>query len=100
MITLRRSGPESTPKAGLKERTRRLNPPWIIDGPGRYLVPPALIVVVLAAFGGTLTAGFHFDDFSLFVDPVITASSGWWEVWAPTRTRPLIPCAISQILPC
>ena len=44
---------------------------------------------VLAAFGASLAAGFHFDDFALFGDPYVTSPSGWWEVWRPEQTRPL-----------
>ena len=51
--------------------------------------PFALVLAALAAFGTTLGAGFVFDDFALFADPVITSSSGWWEVWKPLQTRPL-----------
>jgi len=50
-----------------------------------YLV----LLVTLLAFGMGLQASFHFDDYSLFSDPVVTSSSGWWQVWLPLRTRPL-----------
>ena len=43
----------------------------------------------LLAYGPTLLSPFHFDDYSLFSDPVVTSSSGWWEVFRLERTRPL-----------
>ena len=43
----------------------------------------------LLAFSPTLLSPFHFDDYSLFSDPVVTSSSGWWEVFRLERTRPL-----------
>lgn len=50
-----------------------------------------LLVVCLAlvAFGTTLGASFHFDDYSLFVDPAVTSPSGWWQVFRVEQTRPL-----------
>ncbi len=48
-----------------------------------------LSLAALAAFGGSLAAGFVFDDFALFSDPVITSPSGWWECWRIVQTRPL-----------
>ncbi len=48
-----------------------------------------LSAAVLIAFGGCLWAGFAFDDYSLFSDHAVTASSGWLEVWRLIRTRPL-----------
>ena len=44
---------------------------------------------VLLAYGPTLLSSFHFDDYSLFSDPAVTSSSGWWEVFRLERTRPL-----------
>lgn len=41
------------------------------------------------AFCGCLAGSFHFDDYSLFANPVVTAASGWWRVWGPVQTRPL-----------
>ena len=48
-----------------------------------------LAAAALAAFGGTLAGGFHFDDFAIFSDPALTSPSGWWQVWRPLQTRPL-----------
>lgn len=48
-----------------------------------------LLAAALAAYGLTLAGSFHFDDYSLFSDPVITSASGWWRVWLPHQTRPL-----------
>lgn len=41
------------------------------------------------AFGASVFGSFHFDDYSLFSDPVVTSPSGWLHVWEPLRTRPL-----------
>src|SRR5579871_2984646 len=48
-----------------------------------------LTVAALAAFGASLGSTFHFDDYAIFADPVLTSPSGWWEVWRPEQTRPL-----------
>src|SRR5436309_5212949 len=48
-----------------------------------------LVLAALVAFGASLGAGFHFDDYAIFADPAITSASGWWEVWRPVQTRPL-----------
>ncbi len=52
-------------------------------------MPWPLLLLVLLAFGSTITSSFHFDDYSLFSDPILTAPSGWWEVFRWERTRPL-----------
>ncbi len=43
----------------------------------------------MAAFGASLASGFHFDDYAIFSDRVLTSSSGWIGVWALRQTRPL-----------
>ena len=48
-----------------------------------------LIGATLAAFGASLGSGFHFDDYAIFSDPVLTAASRWKNLWSLTRTRPL-----------
>jgi tetratricopeptide (TPR) repeat protein len=48
-----------------------------------------LIGAALAAFGASLLSGFHFDDYAIFSDRVLTSSSGWKAVWALRQTRPL-----------
>ena len=48
-----------------------------------------LLLLASLAFGSTITSSFHFDDYSLFSDPIVTAPSGWWEVFRLERTRPL-----------
>jgi tetratricopeptide (TPR) repeat protein len=48
-----------------------------------------LIGAALAAFGASLLSGFHFDDYGIFSDRVLTSSSGWTAVWALRQTRPL-----------
>ncbi len=47
------------------------------------------VVLFAVAFGSTLTSSFHFDDYHMLQDPVVTDASGWWEVFRPERTRPL-----------
>ena len=51
--------------------------------------PIVITAGALLAFSPTLLSSFHFDDYSLFSDPVVTSSSGWWEVFRLERTRPL-----------
>ncbi len=48
-----------------------------------------LAAAVLVAFGASLTASFHLDDYALFSDPIVTSPSGWYEVWRLEQTRPL-----------
>jgi hypothetical protein len=48
-----------------------------------------LVLTVLAVFGLSLSSSFHFDDYAIFSDPMLTSSSGWWQVWRPLETRPL-----------
>ncbi len=48
-----------------------------------------LACAAAAVFVLSLSASFHFDDYAIFSDPVLTSTSGWWEVWAPQQTRPL-----------
>jgi len=56
----------------------------------RSLIPYAVLAAaVLAAFGASLTTGFHFDDYSLFGNPAITSPGGWLELLGPGQTRPL-----------
>jgi hypothetical protein len=43
----------------------------------------------LLAWGRSIVGPFHFDDYNLFVDPLITSSDGWLAVWKPIQTRPL-----------
>lgn len=48
-----------------------------------------LLLAVLAAFGACAGASFHFDDYAIFSDPVLTGADGWRELWRPLQTRPL-----------
>ena len=48
-----------------------------------------LLAAALIAFGASLGSGFHFDDYAIFSDPVLTSPSGWIGVWALRQTRPL-----------
>lgn len=52
---------------------------------------PILLIMAgaLAAFGTSLGAPFHLDDYTLFSDPAVTSPSGWLYVWRPLQTRPL-----------
>ena len=47
------------------------------------------MAAAIAAFGGAVWGSFHFDDYSIVSDAVLTSASGWWEVWKPLQTRPL-----------
>lgn len=51
--------------------------------------PLILLLAALLAFGVTLGASFHFDDYAFLSDPAVTSPSGWWQVWHPMQTRPL-----------
>ena len=48
-----------------------------------------LLAAALLAFGASLGSGFHFDDYAIFSDPALSASSGWQEIWTAKQTRPL-----------
>src|ERR1035437_150688 len=48
-----------------------------------------LLGAALASFGASLLSGFHFDDYAIFSNRVLTSSSGWTDVWALRQTRPL-----------
>lgn len=48
-----------------------------------------ILVLTLAAYASTLFSSFHFDDFAIFSDPVLTSSDGWWRVFRFDQTRPL-----------
>ena len=48
-----------------------------------------LLLLTVIAYVGSLFGAFLLDDFAIFSDPVLTSSSGWWEVWRPEQTRPL-----------
>jgi hypothetical protein len=48
-----------------------------------------LVGIVLLAWGASIAGPFHFDDYNLFVDPLITSANGWLKVWQPIQTRPL-----------
>lgn len=52
-------------------------------------VPILIVAAVVIAFGGTLWAPFHYDDFGMLADPAITSADGWRDVWRFTQTRPL-----------
>ena len=52
----------------------------------RYLI---LLLGVAVAFGGSLRGTFHFDDYSLLSNPLVTQPSGLWRIWNPIQTRPL-----------
>lgn len=56
---------------------------------GQLREPLILLLAGLVAFGASLGASFHFDDYALFSDPSVTSPSGWWQVWRPLQTRPL-----------
>lgn len=55
----------------------------------RRIALAALTGLVLLAFGGCLTASFHFDDYGLLHDPAIRSAGGWRLLWRWEQTRPL-----------
>ena len=48
-----------------------------------------LLAAALVAFGASLGSGFHFDDYAIFPDPVLTSPGGWLAIWSLRQTRPL-----------
>src|ERR1039458_4164414 len=48
-----------------------------------------MILAALAAFGGSLFSGFHFDDYGMLQDPAIVPAGGWTRCWSLWQTRPL-----------
>jgi protein O-mannosyl-transferase len=48
-----------------------------------------LLAAALVAFGASLGSGFHFDDYAIFSDPVLTSPWGWTGIWSLRQTRPL-----------
>jgi tetratricopeptide (TPR) repeat protein len=46
-------------------------------------------IAALAAFGGSLFSGFHFDDYGMLQDPAIALPGGWMRCWGWLQTRPL-----------
>src|SRR5258708_34678402 len=48
-----------------------------------------LLAATLVAFGASLGSSFHFDDYAIFSDPILTSGSGWREIWSVWQTRPL-----------
>ena len=50
---------------------------------------PWLMLAALAAFGGSLFSGFHFDDYGMLQDPAVTSPGGWLRCWSLWQTRPL-----------
>ncbi len=51
--------------------------------------PLLVLFAAAAALSPCLWASFHFDDYSLFSDPILSGWSGSWEVFRLERTRPL-----------
>lgn len=48
-----------------------------------------IVTATALAFCYGLIGSFHFDDYSLFSNPVVTSPDGWAEAWTPLQTRPL-----------
>jgi len=48
-----------------------------------------LAASVLAAFGASLSSGFHFDDYAIFGDARLTPASAWSAIFSAQQTRPL-----------
>ena len=49
----------------------------------------AILLLVVAVYGQTVTFPFHFDDHALFADPGILSPDGWWQSFRLRQTRPL-----------
>ena len=49
----------------------------------------AILLLVVAVYGQTIAFPFHFDDYALLADPVLTSPDGWWQVFRFDQTRPL-----------
>lgn len=49
----------------------------------------SIAAAALFAYGWSLAASFHFDDFSLLLNPLITTTQGLWRMWGLSQTRPL-----------
>ncbi len=49
----------------------------------------AILLLVLLVYGQSLWFPFHFDDYSLFSDPLVNDSDGWRGLFGLERTRPL-----------
>ncbi|HUG80634.1 MAG TPA: hypothetical protein VML01_03160, partial [Bryobacterales bacterium] len=48
-----------------------------------------ILGLALVILSPSVAGSFHFDDYYMLDDPVLQASSGWWEVFRLDRTRPL-----------
>src|SRR5580698_4726485 len=48
-----------------------------------------VVVGAIAAFGGSLASGFHFDDYGMLQDPAVVSVYGWAHCWSLWQTRPL-----------
>ncbi len=48
-----------------------------------------LLAATLLAFGASLASGFHFDDYAIFSDPLLTSAGGWTGALTLRQTRPL-----------
>src|SRR3954464_69274 len=50
-----------------------------------YLILAATLLAFCMGIGGS----FHFDDYSLFTDPIVTSPSGGLKVWTILQNRPI-----------
>jgi hypothetical protein len=48
-----------------------------------------IALAALAAFGGSLASGFHFDDFGMLQDRAVVSPDGWLSCFSWLQTRPL-----------
>lgn len=48
-----------------------------------------LLTAALAAFGGSLGSGFHFDDYAILSDASMRLPGGWMAIFSLRQTRPL-----------
>ena len=57
-----------------------------------------LLAAASIAFGASLGSGFHFDDYAIFSDPVLTSPWGWLQIWGWRQTRKSNLISLKQIL--
>jgi len=48
-----------------------------------------VILAAVAAFGGSLFSGFHYDDYGMLQDTAIVSPGGWARCWGLYQTRSL-----------
>ncbi len=65
---------------------KKISTPWL----ERVAVGIAILAaLIFIAYGNSLTAGFHFDDYAALTDPYVAGPGFGWEIFRPAQTRPL-----------